>query len=70
MYKIFKFPSNFLEKNYDFILQNAELLREVNNILKLNYDVNDLLVNDIDALKSRLFFVNNSYLIDFSMSLF
>ena len=61
MYRIFKFPPAFVDKNYDFIFQNSHLLKEVHDILRLTYGVDDLLSNDIDALKARVFFINNSY---------
>ena len=61
MLNMFKFPPNFIEKNYEFMLLNSKLLKEVDNILNLWYDVNDLLSNDIDALKARNSFVNISY---------
>ena len=61
VYKIFKEPPDFIDKNFNFMFLNSKLLNEVSAILDNVYQVHDLLSNDIDALRSRVFYIHNSY---------
>ena len=61
IHRLFSDPPYFIKKNYHFMFLNSQLLNEVYSILDISYDVKDILTNDIDALKSRIYFIHNSY---------
>ena len=44
-----------------FFKYNSIFLRNVENILRMNYDVHDIFSNDSDAVIARIHFVHDRY---------
>ena len=61
IHRTFNNPPYFIKKNFYFMFLNSQLLNEAYSILKNVYKVDDLLNNDLQALKSRVCYVHNSY---------
>ena len=58
IFRIFNRPCTFLSKSSKFLLKNSVLKHQVDNILLNTYDIEDIFYNDIDAITSRVFYVN------------
>ena len=58
-YRISTKPCSFIGKAMDFLCTSSFLLKEVKNILTEKYDIDDIFDNDIDAIVSRVLFVQN-----------
>ena len=59
MFRLHIKPCNFIKKLWSYLSVSSEFFREVNHIACRKYGINDLLDNDIDAVKSRIYFVQN-----------
>ena len=59
--RLFKSPLLFIQKLKPFLLYNSCSLKYVNRTFKTKYNVYDILENDIDALKARIFYVHDEY---------
>ena len=59
--RLFKSPPLLIYKLKLIILYNSYLLKYVNTTFKTKYNVYDILENDIDALKARIFYVHDEY---------
>ena len=59
MFRLHIKPCNFIKKLWSYLSVSSEFFREVNHIACKKYGINDLLDNDIDAVKSRIYFVQN-----------
>ena len=60
-HKIFNSPPRVISKNLSYLYLRSHILNNATKILLKCYDVPDILNNDLDALTSRVFFVNNEY---------
>ena len=58
--RIMKRPCMFIEKSFFYFSNYSCMILEVNNILMSVYNVCSLLDNDIDAIKSRIQYVQNN----------
>ena len=58
-FRYFAKPCSFIAKLIDYLSISSYLLREVQDILHYKYDVDSLLDNDVDAIVSRVIFVQN-----------
>ena len=59
VYRIFTNCCDFIQSNYMFLKSNSMILNDVNDILKRVYGVNtDLLSNDLDAIQSRIIYID------------
>ena len=61
IYKIFKNPPAFLNKNFNYFKYNSYFLKDVEIIFNTFYDVDDLLDNDFEAIVARVYFIHNRY---------
>ena len=59
--RLFKSLPLFIHKLKPFLFYNSCLLKYVNRTFKTKYNVYDILENDIDALKARIFYVHDEY---------
>merc|ERR1712002_323303 len=58
-FRLYIKPCTFIKKLWNYLLVSSEFLREVNNIASMKYEIVDLLENDIEAVMSRIMFVQN-----------
>ena len=58
-FRIFKKPCCFMEKVRPFLYATSTLLREILEIIDLNYQMDSLFDNDIHAIMARISFVQN-----------
>ena len=56
VYRLLLRPPAFIDKCINYFMENAFIVKEVKVILLNAYDIESLLGNDIDAIKSRIFF--------------
>ena len=61
VFRIFKNPPRFLIKNLSFYKLNSCFLNNVEENFRLNYDIDDVLSNDFQAVISRVYYVHNRY---------
>ena len=59
MYRILSRPCKFLDKCFNYFYHNSILFDDIRSILWNNYNILDLLNNDVDAIKSRIYFIQN-----------
>ena len=59
-YRSVKDPCNFVYRNLHFFRDRSKLAEIINCILVKHYFVSSLFSNDIDAIKSRIIFVQRS----------
>ena len=59
MFRLYIKPCNFLKKLWSYLSVSSEFFCEVNNIACKKYGIKHLLDNDIEAVKSRILFVQN-----------
>ena len=60
VYRLLLKPPVIIEKCWYYFINNSFIVNEIKNILCDTYDVDALMDNDIDALKSRILFVQNN----------
>ena len=59
MFRLYLKPCNFIKKLWNYLSASSEFFNEVNEIAIKKYGIKDLLENDIDAVQSRIQFVQN-----------
>ena len=59
MFRLYMKPCNLMRKLWSYLLVSSEFFQDVNEIACKKYGINDLLENDMDAVKSRILFVQN-----------
>ena len=59
MFRLYMRPCNLIKKLLNYLSLSSEFFKEVNDIASKKYGMVDLLENDIDAVKSRIQFVQN-----------
>ena len=57
--RFFKSPCAFIAKNLSFLRISSSFYEAVNEIFSSTYDITDILDNDLDAINSRIVFVQN-----------
>ena len=60
--KCFNEPPPFLRKNYAFYIFNYYMLRHINCFKNIDYNVENLLDDDLETLISGIYFVHNCYI--------
>ena len=58
-FRLYTRPCNFIEKLCKYLLVSSDFLREVNDIAIKKYEIVEVLENDIEAVLSRIIFVQN-----------
>ena len=58
-YRVLLKPCEYIRKNIDFFRISSRMIYDVNNILSQTYQIDSILENDIDAVMSRIQYVQN-----------
>ena len=59
LFRLHMRPCRFIKKIWNFLYLSSEFVRDVNDIAYDKYNIHNLLENDIDAINSRILYVQN-----------